>query len=305
MKTIKQINSPYLQLTKKNYKSIANVPSTRYNQKEEEFIMKNREEKKNRIWVPIVVGALVCSAAVGTGAALVHNQQRPKASTVATMSDAADFSSLTTEVTITTEEVTTEAVIEAAVDESEKPKAVATTTIGGGKQKAEETTEEQKPSTSSGASNSVSQKPSSSSNSGSSKPSTEAPKPSSDSTSSGSSGSGSTPATTEAPKPATTEAPTTQHQHVYDQVVVDTPAWTETIVHPAEYKTVPAVQCNTCYGVFTSYADFDAHATYGGGSCEANGHGGTNTKVKVKEETTEYVEHPAITHRECKCGARE
>ena len=78
--------------------------------------MKNKEEKKNRIWVPIVIGALVCSAAVGTGIALVHNQQRPKAGTVATMSDAADFSGLTTEVA----EVTTEAVIEAAVSGSEK-----------------------------------------------------------------------------------------------------------------------------------------------------------------------------------------
>ena len=75
--------------------------------------MKNKEEKKNRIWVPIVIGALACSAAVGTGIALTHNQQRPKAGTVATMSDAADFSGLTTEVAeVTTEEATTEAVVE-------------------------------------------------------------------------------------------------------------------------------------------------------------------------------------------------
>ena len=111
--------------------------------------MKNKEEKKNRIWVPIVIGALACSAAVGTGIALTHNQQRPKAGTVATMSDAADFSGLTTEVAeVTTEEATTEAVIEAAVSGNEKPEAVpATTEIGGGKKKAEETTEEKKPST--------------------------------------------------------------------------------------------------------------------------------------------------------------
>ena len=111
--------------------------------------MKNKEEKKNRIWVPIVIGALACSAAVGTGIALTHNQQRPKAGTVATVSDAADISSLTTEVAeVTTEEATTEAVIEAAVSGSEKPEAVpATTEIGGGKKKAEETSEEKKPNT--------------------------------------------------------------------------------------------------------------------------------------------------------------
>ena len=92
--------------------------------------MKNKEEKKNRIWVPIVIGALACSAAVGTGIALTHNQQRPKAGTVATMSDAADFSGLTTEVAeVTTEEATTEAVIEAAVSGSEKPEAVPATTL--------------------------------------------------------------------------------------------------------------------------------------------------------------------------------
>lgn len=181
-----------------------------------------------------------------------------------------------------------------------------TTEIGGGKKKEDSV----KPSTT------ETMKPSNSSNSGSGHSSTSGNSSNNSanngsSNSFGNSGSGgnnsgaSTPATTEAPKPATTEAPTTQHQHVYDQVKVDTPAWTETIVHPAEYKTVPAVQCNTCYGVFTSYADFDAHATYGGGSCEANGHGETTYKQKVKEETTEYVEHPAVTHRECKCGARE
>lgn len=275
--------------------------------------MKNKEEKKNRIWVPIVIGALACSAAVGTGIALTHNQQRPKAGTVATMSDAADFSGLTTEVAeVTTEEATTEAVIEAAVSGNEKPEAVpATTEIGGGKKKAEETTEEKKPSTT------ESTKPSTNhSNNGGSTSSGQstAPKPSNNGSNSGNSGSGnsgnsnstpsqkpSTPATTEAPKPSTTEAPTTQHQHVYDQVVVDTPE--QRIDYPEQGYYAPAKRCNTCYQVFTSSDDFVAHATYGGGSCPADGYGTTQVWIKTGDPYTEEI--PAKTHRECKCGARE
>lgn len=276
--------------------------------------MKNKEEKKNRIWVPIVIGALACSAAVGTGIALVHNQQRPKAGTVATMSDAADFSGLTTEVA----EVTTEAVIEAAVSGSEKPEAVqATTEIGGGKKKAEETTEEKKPnatestkpstnhSNNSGSGNSgqsTTSKPSNNGNSGSnsgnsgssnggSNNSTPSPKPSTPATTEAPK-----PSTTEAPKPSTTEAPTTQHQHVYDQVVVDTPE--QSVHHPAEYKTVPAVECHGCGGIFTSADAYFAH------SCgDAYGFTDTTAKIKVQDEYTEVI--PAKTHRECKCGARE
>lgn len=285
--------------------------------------MKNKEEKKNRIWVPIVIGALACSAAVGTGIALTHNQQRPKAGTVATMSDAADFSGLTTEVAeVTTEEATTEAVIEAAVSGNEKPEAVpATTEIGGGKKKAEETTEEKKPSTTESAKPSTNHNNSGSASSGQST----TPKPSNNGSSSGNSGSSSlgnsgnsssgnggnsnstpsqkpsTPATTEAPKPSTTEAPTTQHQHVYDQVVVDTPE--QRIDYPEQGYYAPAKRCNTCYQVFTSSDDFVAHATYGGGSCPADGYGTTQVWIKTGDPYTEEI--PAKTHRECKCGARE
>lgn len=289
--------------------------------------MKNKEEKKNRIWVPIVIGALACSAAVGTGIALFHNQQRPKAGTVATMSDAADISGLTTEVAeVTTEEATTEAVIEAAVSGSEKPEAVpATTEIGGGKKKAEETTEEKKPSTTESTKPSTNH--SNSSGSTSSGQST-APKPSnsgSNSGSSGNSGSGNSGSSSSTPsqKPstaATTEAPTAQHQHNYnvwvktkdawDETVVDTPE--QTIVHPAEYKNVPAVQCNTCYQMFTKNADFGAHATYGGGSCTADGYGTTMMSIMTHDAWTETI--PAKTHTvhhdeegywACSCGARK
>lgn len=111
----------------------------------------------------------------------------------------------------------------------------------------------------------------------------------------------STPATTEAPKPSTTEAPTTQHQHVYDQVVVDTPE--QRIDYPEQGYYAPAKRCNTCYQVFTSSDDFVAHATYGGGSCPADGYGTTQVWIKTGDPYTEEI--PAKTHRECKCGARE
>lgn len=289
--------------------------------------MKNKEEKKNRIWVPIVIGALACSAAVGTGIALTHNQQRPKAGTVATMSDAADFSGLTTEVAeVTTEEATTEAVIEAAVSGSEKPEAVpATTEIGGGKKKAEETTEEKKPSTTESAKPSTNH--SNNSGSASSGQST-APKPSNNGNSggnsgnsgSGNSGSGNSTPSPKPSTPATTEAPTAQHQHNYNVWVKTKDAWDETVIdtpeqridYPEQGYYAPAKQCNTCYQVFTSPDDFVAHATYGGGSCPADGYGTTQVWVKTKDPYTEVI--PAKTHTvhhdeegywTCSCGARK
>lgn len=279
--------------------------------------MKNKEEKKNRIWVPIVIGAVACSVAVGTGIALAHNQQRPKASTVATVSDAIESVPSTTEVVeVTTEETTTEAALEVILNEGSKPEAVpATTEIGGGKKKAEETTEEQKPSVSangSGHSNnssngqSTTPKPSNSGNSGNSgnngsgnggnSNSTPSPKPSTPATTEAPK-----PPTTEAPKPSTTEAPTTQHQHVYDQEVIDTPA--KSVYHPEEGYYVPANQCNTCGQVFTSSDEFRAHRISDGGWCDCSGSGSTHVWVKTKDEYTEVT--PAKTHRECKCGARE
>lgn len=276
--------------------------------------MKNKEEKKNRIWVPIVIGALACSAAVGTGIALTHNQQRPKAGTVATVSDAADISSLTTEVAeVTTEEATTEAVIEAAVSGSEKPEAVpATTEIGGGKKKAEETTEEKKPSTTESTKPSTNHSSTSGNGGSTNNGQSTTPKPSNSGSSSGNSGSsslgnsgnsssgnGGNSNSTPSPKPstpATTEAPTTQHQHVYDQVVVDTPE--QSVHHPAEYKTVPALECHGCGGLFTSADAYFSHPCGGD-----YGYTETTAKIKVQVEYTETI--PAKTHRECKCGARE
>lgn len=284
--------------------------------------MKNKEEKKNRIWVPIVIGALACSAAVGTGIALVHNQQRPKADTVATVSDAADISGLTTEVAgVTTEEATTEAALE--VVSNEKPEAVpATTEIGGGKKKAEETTEEKKPSTT------ESTKPSTnhSNNSGSANSGqSTTPKPSNSSNSGGNSGnSGNSGSSNSTPSqkpstPATTEAPTTQHQHNYnvwvktkdawDEEVIDQAAYDETIEHPAEYKTVPAMKCHGCGGLFTSADAYFSHPC-------GDDYGFTDTtdKIKVKDAWTETKHHDKQTHTvhhdeegywACSCGARK
>lgn len=286
--------------------------------------MKNKEEKKNRIWVPIVIGALACSAAVGTGIALTHNQQRPKAGTVATMSDAADISGLTTEVAgVTTEEATTEATLE--VVSNEKPEAVpATTEIGGGKKKAEETTEEKKSNTT------ESTKPSTnhSNNSGSANSGqSTTPKPSSGGSNSGgnsgssnSSNSNSTPS----PKPstpATTEAPTSQHQHNYNVWVKTKDAWNETVIdtpeqtidYPEQGYYVDTMACHTCGRVFTSLDSFTAHATYGGGSCSADGYGSADPIwVKTRDPYTETI--PAKTHTvhhdeegywKCECGARK
>lgn len=280
--------------------------------------MKNKEEKKNRIWVPIVIGALACSAAVGTGIALAHNQQRPKAGTVATMSDAADISGLTTEVAeVTTEEATTEAVIEAAVSGSEKPEAVpATTEIGGGKKKAEEATEEKKPSTTESAKSGTNHSNSGNSGSASSGQST-APKPSSGGNSSNGSSSSGSSNSTPSPKPstpATTEAPTAQHQHNYnvwvktkdawDETVIDTPE--QTIDYPEQGYYAPAVECRICKQIFFSNEDLLAHPC-GGRSC-----GSTQVWIKTKDAYTEVI--PAKTHTvhhdeegywACSCGARK
>lgn len=288
--------------------------------------MKNKEEKKNRIWVPIVIGALACSAAVGTGIALTHNQQRPKAGTVATMSDAADFSSLTTEVAeVTTEEATTEAALEVASNESKKPEAVpATTEIGGGKKKAEETTEEKKPSTTESTKPSTNHSNSGSASSGQST----APKPSNSDNSggnSGNSGSGNSGNSNSTPSqkpstPATTEAPTTQHQHNYNVWVKTKDAWDETVTdtpeqrldYPEQGYYAPAMRCNTCYQAFTSSDEFKAHQIDYGGWCDCSGSGTTQVWVKTKDPYTEII--PAKTHTvhhdeegywKCECGARK
>lgn len=301
--------------------------------------MKNKEEKKNRIWVPIVIGALACSAAVGTGIALTHNQQRPKAGTVATMSDAADFSGLTTEVAeVTTEEATTEAVIEAAVSGSEKPEAVpATTEIGGGKKKAEETTEEKKPSTTESTKPSTNHSNSGSASSGQST----TPKPSNNGNSggnSGNNGSGNSGNSNSSGKNSSSSGNnnsnnggssnsgssnsgnnTPQHQHnynvwvktkdAYDEKVIDQAAYDETIEHPEEGYWADAVKCHICGQVFTSAAGLDAHP------CGDRSWGTTDdvwvktkdawTETKHHDEKSHVVHHDEEGYWKCECGARK
>lgn len=300
--------------------------------------MKNKEEKKNRIWVPIVIGALACSAAVGTGIALVHNQQRPKAGTVATMSDAADFSGLTTEVAevTTTEEATTEAAIEATVDGSTKPEAVpATTEIGGGKKRAEETTEEKKPSTTESAKPSTNHSNSGNSGSASSGQST-APKPSnsgSNSGSSGNSGSGNSSGNNSSSSgnnnsnnggssnsgSSNSGNNTPQHRHnynvwvktkdAYDEKVIDQAAYDETIEHPEEGYWADAVQCRMCGQVFTSIDALAAHP------CGGRNYGTADdvwvktkdawTETKHHDEKSHVVHHDEEGYWTCSCGARK
>lgn len=265
---------------------------------------------KRSIWISIVVASMLltgCGNQTGSGDR-------------ATGSDAVESVPSTTEVA---EEATTEATLEVVVDEGSKPEAVpATTEIGGGKKKAEETSEEKKPNTTESTKPSTNHSSTSGNGGSTNNGQSTTPKPSNSGSSSGGSGSGNSgsgnsgnsnstpspkpstpatteapkPSTTEAPKPSTTEAPTTQHQHVYDQVVVDTPE--QSVHHPAEYKTVPALECHGCGGLFTSA---DAYFSHPCG--DDYGYTETTAKIKVQVEYTETI--PAKTHRECKCGARE
>lgn len=273
---------------------------------------------KRSIWISIVVASMLltgCGNQTGSGDR-------------ATGSDAVDFSGLTTEVAeVTTEEATTEAVIEAAVSGSEKPEAVpATTEIGGGKKKAEETTEEKKPNTT------ESTKPSTnhSNNSGSaSSGQSTAPKPSNNGSNSGgnlgnsgsgNSGSGNSTPSQKPSTPATTEAPATQHQHNYNVWVKTKDAWDETITdtpeqridYPEQGYYAPAKQCHTCGQVFTSSDDYKAHIVSYGGWCDCSGSSTTQVWVKTKDAYTEVI--PAKTHTvhhdeegywTCSCGARK
>lgn len=242
--------------------------------------------------------------------------------TVATIGDASADA--------TTEEVAEEPAPEKETLEAEATTEVPTTTeIGGGKKKAEETTEEQKPSTSS---NSGSGHNSTSSNGGStSSGQSTTPKPS-NSGSSGNSGSSNSSGNNSSSSgnnnsnnggstaPATTEASTAQHQHNYsiwnktkdawDETVVDTPE--QRIDYPEQGYYAPAMQCNTCYQVFTSSDDFKAHKIRNGGSCPADGYGTTQVWVKTGDPYTEVI--PAKTHTvhhdeegywTCSCGARK
>lgn len=195
----------------------------------------------------------------------------------------------------------------------------ATTEIGGGKKKAEETTEEKKPNTTESTKPSTNHSNSGSASSGQST----TPKPSnSGNSSNGSSSSGSSNSTpSQKPStPATTEAPTAQHQHNYNVWVKTKDAWDETVIdtpeqridYPEQGYYAPAKRCNTCCQVFTSSDEFRAHATYGGGSCPADGYGTTQVWVKTRDPYTEVI--PAKTHTvhhdeegywKCECGARK
>lgn len=243
--------------------------------------------------------------------------------TVATIGDASADA--------TTEEVVEEPAPEKETLEAEVTTEVpATTEIGGGTKKEDtdksSTTESTKPSTnhSNASSNggsadngqSTTPKPSnsgsSSGNSGNSNSSgnNSSSSGNNNSNNGGSSNSGSSNSGNNTP----------QHQHNYNVWVKTKDAWDETVIdtpeqridYPEQGYYAPAVQCNTCYGVFTSWADFDAHAAYGGGSCEAYGSGSTQVWIKTKDAYTETisakthtVHHDEEGYWKCECGARK
>lgn len=250
--------------------------------------------------------------------------------TVATIGDASADA--------TTEETAEEPAPEKETLEAEATTEVpATTEISGGKKtdtgKKEDTnkpstTESTKPSTNHSSTSSNS----GSTNSGQST----TPKPSNSGSSSGNSGSsslgnsgnsssgnGGNSNSTPSQKPstpATTEAPAAQHQHNYNVWVKTKDAWDETVIdtpeqridYPEQGYYAPAMRCNTCYQVFTSSDDFVAHATYGGGSCPADGYGTTQVWIKTGDPYTEVI--PAKTHTvhhdeegywACSCGAKK
>lgn len=235
--------------------------------------------------------------------------------TVATIGDASADA--------TTEEVAEEPAPEKETLEAEATTEVpATTEIGGGKKKAEETTEEQKSSTTESTKPSVDHSNSGNASSGQSttpKPSSSGSNSGGNSGNSGNSGSSNSTPSPKPSTPATTEAPTAQHQHNYnvwvktkdawDEEVIDQAAYDETIEHPAEYKTVPAMKCHGCGGLFTSADAYFSHPC-------GDDYGFTDTtdKIKVKDAWTETKHHDKQTHTvhhdeegywACSCGARK
>lgn len=280
---------------------------------------------KRSIWISIVVATMLLT---GCGNQTGSADQ-------ATGSDAADFSGLTTEVAeVTTEEATTEAVIEAVVSGSEKPEAVpATTEIGGGKKKAEETIEEKKPNTTESTKPSTNHSNSGSASSGQST----TPKPSNNGSNSGgnsgNSGSGNSSGNNSSSSgnnnsnnggssnsgSSNSGNNTPQHQHnynvwvktkdAYDEKVIDQAAYDETIEHPEEGYWADAVQCRMCGQVFTSIDALAAHP------CGGRNYGTADdvwvktkdawTETKHHDEKSHVVHHDEEGYWKCECGARK
>lgn len=242
--------------------------------------------------------------------------------TVATIGDASADA--------TTEETAEEPAPEKETLEAEATTEVpATTEISGGKKtdtgKKEDTN---KPSTTESTKPSTNHSSTSGNGGSTNNGQSTTPKPSnsgSSSGNSGSSGSGNSENSNSTPSqkpstPPTTEAPTTQHQHNYNVWVKTKDAWDETVVdtpeqrieHPAEYKTVPAVRCNTCLQKFASADEFSTHELRNGGWCTADGYGTTTMSIMTHDAWTETI--PAKTHTvhhdeegywTCSCGARK
>lgn len=237
--------------------------------------------------------------------------------TVATIGDASADA--------TTEETAEEPAPEKETLEAEATTEVpATTEISGGKKtdtgKKEDTN---KPSTTESTKPSTNHSSTSGNGGSTNNGQSTTPKPSnsgSSSGNSGSSGSGNSENSNSTPSqkpstPATTEAPAAQHQHNYNVWVKTKDAWDETVVdtpeqkiaHTAEYKTVPAMQCNGCLAVFTSLDAYMAHPCgdyYGFGDCTAQQmtHDAYTETIPAKTHT---VHHDEEGYWKCECGARK
>lgn len=242
--------------------------------------------------------------------------------TVATIGDASADA--------TTEETAEEPAPEKETLEAEATTEVpATTEISGGKKtdtgKKEDTN---KPSTTESTKPSTNHSSTSGNGGSTNNGQSTTPKPSNSGSNSGNSGSSNSgnsgnSNSTPSPKPstpATTEAPTSQHQHNYNVWVKTKDAWNETVIdtpeqtidYPEQGYYAPAKQCNTCHQVFTSSDEFRAHRISDGGWCDCSGSGTTQVWVKTRDPYTEVI--PAKTHTvhhdeegywACSCGAKK
>lgn len=237
--------------------------------------------------------------------------------TVATIGDASADA--------TTEETAEEPAPEKETLEAEATTEVpATTEISGGKKtdtgKKEDTN---KPSTTESTKPSTNHSSTSGNGGSTSSGQSTAPKPSNNGNSggnSGNSGSGNSGNSNSTPSqkpstPATTEAPTTQHQHNYNVWVKTKDAWDETVVdtpeqridYPEQGYYAPAKQCHGCHEIFTSS---DAYFSHPCG--DDYGFSTTQVWIKTRDPYTEVI--PAKTHTvhhdeegywTCSCGARK
>ena len=271
---------------------------------EKEFIMR-------KIMISIALVALMltgCSKNEGKTTAV----ESIATDTVATIGDASADA--------TTEEVVEEPAPEKEIVEADATTEAPATTEIGGRKKAEETAEEQKQnnnsqsnggsSHSNASSNSGINNSNSANNSANSGNSGNAGNSgSSNSNNGGNSNSNNGTGGGNAANNGNATNNTPQHQHNYNVWVKTKDAYDETIEHPAEYKTVPALECHGCGQIFTSADSYFAHPCGGEyGSTETTAKQMTHdawTETKHHDEKSHVVHHDEEGYWKCECGARK